>query len=447
MDYLIPTRGLAFNVMTKPVGSVCNLRCTYCYYLEKKHLYPGALSRMSHETLEKFIKQYIEAQKVPAVTFVWQGGEPSLAGLDFYKTVIQLQKKYANGKHIENAFQTNGMLIDDAWCEFFKENNFLVGISIDGPENLHNAFRMDASGKDSWKIVMNGIRLLHKHHVEFNTLTTVNRISGDHPLAIYRFLKEIGSGFIQFLPVAEIISSDNEANNGLHLITPAHKGKKEVTEWSVMPEQYGKFLITIFDEWVRNDVGRYFVQLFDVTLANWVGQMPGLCVFSETCGDALVMEHNGDVYSCDHFVYPEYFLGNVHNIPLAEMAFSQRQIQFGQEKLTKLPQFCMECEYRFACHGECPKHRWDKTPDGEEGLNYLCKAYKMFFGHVHPYMQYMADQLAKKQAPANVMNWIKQNEQNHLAIQKKQMMVGRNDPCPCGSGKKFKNCCMGKLTI
>lgn len=447
LDFPFPTRGLAFNVMAKPVGSACNLRCSYCYYLEKKVLYKEHILRMSPDTLEEFIKQYIEAQKIPVVTFVWQGGEPSLAGIEFYKTVLQLQKKYANGKRIENAFQTNGTYIDEAWSIFFKENDFLVGISIDGPENLHNAFRKDALGNNSWKKVMEGIALLHKHKVEFNTLTTVNRITGDHPLAIYRFLKDIGSGFIQFLPVTEIISPEYDETYGLRLITPGHKGRKEVTEWSVRPEQYGKFLISVFDEWVRNDVGRYFVQLFDVTLANWVGQMPGLCVFSETCGDALVMEHNGDVYSCDHFVFPEHFLGNIHNDLLTALVTSEKQKKFGQAKLTSLPRYCLECEYRFACHGECPKHRWERTPDGEEGLNYLCPAYKMFFRHVHPYMQYMADQLAKKQAPANVMSWIKQNEHDKLAHQKKQLSIGRNDPCPCGSGKKFKNCCMDKLTI
>lgn len=446
MDFLIPTHGLSINVMTKPTGAACNLRCAYCYYLEKKHLYPGSTTHMSIETLELFIKQYIEAQKVPTVTFVWQGGEPSLVGLDFYKTVVRLQKKYANGKHIENAFQTNGTFIDDAWCEFFNEHNFLVGLSIDGPENLHNAYRTDALGKPSWKKVMEGIRLLHKYKVEFNTLTTVNHITGDHPIAIYRFLKEIGSGFIQFLPVAEIIS-ENRNKNGLRLVTPNHSGGKKVTDWSVTPKQYGEFLITIFDEWVRNDVGRYYVQLFDVTLANWVGQMPGLCVFSETCGDALVMEFNGDVYSCDHFVYPEHLLGNIHSDSLTILSTSEKQLKFGKDKLATLPRYCLECEYRFACHGECPKHRWEKTPDGEEGLNYLCTAYKMFFRHVHPYMQYMADQLAKKQAPASVMTWIKQYERDKMANQKKQLYVGRNDLCPCGSGKKFKNCCMGKLTF
>jgi uncharacterized protein len=447
MDFQFPTRGLAFNVMAKPAGAVCNLRCSYCYYLEKRTLYEGQALRMSTDTLEEFIKQYIEAQKIPVVTFVWQGGEPSLAGIEFYQTVVRLQQKYANGKRIENAFQTNGTFIDDRWCTFFKEHNFLVGISIDGPENLHNAFRKDTAGEGSWKKVMKGISLLHKHKVEFNTLTTVNRITGDHPLAIYRFLKEIGSGFIQFLPVVEIIATENVAGSGLHLITPSHQGKKKVTEWSVRPEQYGKFLTAVFDEWVRNDVGRYFVQLFDVTLANWVGQIPGLCVFSETCGDALVIEHNGDVYSCDHFVYPEHYLGNIHSDSLTTLATSEKQLQFGQAKLRNLPRYCLECEYRFACHGECPKHRWEKTPDGEEGLNYLCPAYKMFFRHVHPYMQYMADQLAKKQAPANVMAWIKQNERDQMANQKKRLSVGRNDPCPCGSGRKFKSCCMGKLTI
>jgi len=439
MDILFPGyKPTAFNVMLKPIGPVCNLNCTYCYYLEKKNLYQATRNfKITPEILEEYTRQYIESQNVPVVSFVWQGGEPCLLGVDFYKEAIQYQKKYANGKRIENIFQTNGTLITDDFCRLFADNNMLVGISIDGPKHLHDAYRLTNRGTGSWDEVMRGIELLKKHKVEFNTLSVVNREYAYHGLEIYRFLKEIGSGFIQFIPIVEREAA-TVPEDGLKLVAPVYERDARVSEWSVEPLQYGKFLAEIFDEWVRKDVGKYYVQIFDVSLANWVGERPGLCVFTETCGDAMVMEHNGDVFSCDHFVYPGFFLGNVMQTKLTEMAASDRQKTFGKNKRDLLPRYCFECEYRFACHGECPKHRFAHTPSGEPGLNYLCPAYKHFFAHIHPYMQFMADELKAKRAPANVMNWVRRLDQ-----QKAQTQVnipGRNDLCPCGSGKKFKNC-------
>ncbi|MFW5781112.1 MAG: anaerobic sulfatase-maturation protein [Bacteroidota bacterium] len=441
-DYLFPAKYTAYNVMLKPIGPVCNLNCTYCYYLEKKNLYLRQKDfRMNDDVLERFIKEYIESQNVPVISFVWQGGEPTLLGLDYYKKALELQGKHARGKRIENVFQTNGTLLTDEFCKFFAENNFLVGVSIDGPKELHDKHRTYRSGGGSFDEIMAGIKLLKKYKVEFNTLSVVNKDNSYFPLEVYRFLKEIGSGFIQFIPIVERVA-DTPDPEALNLVTPAYSKGATITDWSVEAEQYGHFLTTIFDEWVRNDVGRYYVQIFDVTLANWVGERPGLCVFSETCGDATAMEHNGDLYSCDHFVYSDYYLGNIMDTPLIDMIKSERQVDFGLGKRNNLPAYCIDCEYRFTCHGECPKNRIAYAPDGEYGLNYLCPAYKMFFAHVHPYMQYMADQLKKKQPPANIMNWVR-----HMDAKKMQEMnpgkeVGRNDPCHCGSGKKFKNCCI-----
>jgi uncharacterized protein len=396
----------AFSIMAKPHGSVCNLHCTYCYYLEKKKLYPESGNfRMSDGLLELFIRQYIESQDVPVVNFIWQGGEPTLMGVDFFKKAVALQKKYSNGKTIENALQTNGTLINADWCKFLYDNHFLVGISVDGPGMIHDEHRTNVTGMPSFDRVMEAISLFKKHKVEFNTLTVVHRHNSRYPLEIYRFLKRIGSEYIQFIPVVERINH-NASNDELKLAGPACQDATEVSDWSVRPEDYGKFLITVFDEWVRKDVGRIFVQLFDVTLANWAGQPPGLCAFSETCGNAMVLEHNGDIYSCDHFVYPGYKLGNIHTADIQVMALSERQWGFGQDK-QKLPACCINCEYRFACKGECPKHRFEISPDGEKGLNYLCKAYKMFFSYVHPYMQFMCDELDAKRPPANVIRWAK----------------------------------------
>jgi uncharacterized protein len=427
----------AFSIMVKPAGPQCNLNCTYCYYLEKKNLYGGKnVFKLGEDLLEKFIKQYFEALDVPAVTFLWQGGEPALLGLDYFRKVLELQRKYSNGRTIENAFQTNGTLLTVDWCKFFSDNKILVGISIDGEEHNHDHYRRTPADGPTFRRVMKGIELLHRHNTEFNTLSCVNSYNVGYASETYRFLKRIGSGFIQFLPVVERKASRNQAD-GLNLISPGFADKASVTGWSVPAEGFGKFLITIFNEWVRNDVARYYVQIFDATLANYAGEMPGLCVFAETCGDALVMEHNGDLYSCDHFVYPEYLLGNISSASLAGMAKSQQQFDFGVAKRNTLPAYCLQCDVRYACHGECPKHRFILSPDGQPGLNYLCKGYKMFFKHAEPYMEFMAKELKGKRAPANVMNWVK-NKENQAV---RQQLPGRNDPCSCGSGKKFKNCC------
>jgi len=438
-DALKLKRPAAFNVMLKPAGPECNLNCTYCYYLEKKKLFPGTGHfRMTEEVLDNFTKQFIEANEVPVVNFTWQGGEPALMGLDFYRKALELQKKYSGGKKIENSFQTNGTLLNDDWCKLFADNKILVGISIDGEEHNHDHYRKTVSGGPTFRKVMKGIELLHRHKVEFNTLSTVNDYNVHFASETYRFLKKTGSGFIQFLPVVERIMPQTDTS-GLQLIAPIH-GEATVTGWSVGAAEFGTFLITVFDEWVRNDVARYYIQIFDATLANFTGENPGICVFAGTCGDALAMEHNGNLYCCDHFVYPEYLLGNIADKPLKEMAISQQQFDFGVAKRNTLPRQCMKCEVLYACHGECPKHRFALTSDNKPGLNYLCEGYKKFFKHVEPYMEYMARELNNKRPPANVMNWIR-NRENQAVSPK---IPERNDPCPCGSGRKFKNCCMTK---
>jgi len=439
-DALKLHRPCVFSIMVKPAGPLCNLNCTYCYYLEKKKLYSGRNDfRLKEELLENFIKKYIEAVQVPVVTFVWQGGEPTLLGVEYFRKVVELQRKFANGKTIENAFQTNGTRLNDEWCMFFADNKILVGISIDGEEHNHDHYRRTVSGGPTFKHVMKGIGLLHKHRVEFNTLSCVNSYNAKYASETYRFLRRIGSGFIQFLPVVERMALHG-TNDGLNLTAPGFSGAASVTEWSVTAEAFGKFLIAIFNEWVRNDVAKYYVQIFDATLANYVGEMPGLCVFAETCGDALVMEHNGDLFSCDHFVYPEYLLGNISSAPLPDLVRSQQQFDFGVAKRNNLPVYCMECDVQYACHGECPKHRFIFTPDGKPGLNYLCEGYKLFFHHVMPYMEFMAKELKNKRAPANVMSWIRNRENQAV----RPVMPERNAPCPCGSGRKFKNCCFGR---
>lgn len=427
----------AFNVMLKPAGPACNLNCSYCYYLEKKKLYPGKTDfKMPEKILEEFTRQYIEANEIPVVTFTWQGGEPTLMGLDFFRKAFELQKKFAGGKRIENAFQTNGTTLNDDWCSFFKDNNILVGISIDGPEHSHDHYRKSVSGGPTFKRVMKGIELLQKHRVEFNTLSVVNNYNVNFASETYRFLKSIGSVFMQFLPVVERVA-ENIPGHFLKLVSNEYENGAKVTEWSVSGKDYGKFLITIFDEWVRNDVARYYVQIFDATLANRVGELPGVCVFAGTCGDALVMEHNGDVFSCDHFVYPENYLGNILEKPLVDMGKSQAQFDFGLRKRNSLPRQCLHCDVLFTCNGECPKHRIALDDNGESGLNYLCEGYKMFYHHVAPYMDFMARELQNRRAPANVMQWIRNRESRVV----KSAIPGRNEPCPCGSRKKYKNCC------
>jgi len=424
-----------FHVLAKPIGPLCNLQCRYCFYLEKELLYPGTRQAsdwaLPENILEAFIRQYIESQPSPVVTFGWQGGEPTLVGVEYFRKTVALQQKYANGKRIENTLQTNGILLDDAWGEFLAQNHFLVGLSVDGPRALHDRYRVDKGGAPSFDKVMHSIDLLKKHGVEFNTLTVVQKDNSQHPLEVYRFLRELGHNFLQFIPIVERAAPKPSAD-GLCLVPPDSAVSAEVTEWSVEPAQYGKFLCAIFDEWVRTDVGKIFVQLFDVTLAAWVGMEPPLCVFQKTCGSSVVLEHNGDVYSCDHFVYPENRLGNIMERPLADLLRSEQQVRFGRDKQDRLPRCCRECDVRFLCNGECPKHRFVRSAEGEENLNYLCPAYKSFFAHVAPCMEFMAAELRSERPPANVMAWIRRQERGR---------PGRNDLCPCGSGKKFKRCC------
>lgn len=389
--------------MSKPIGPVCNLDCTYCYYLEKEKLYPrGENFRMSPEVLETFISQYIASQPTQEVTFAWQGGEPTLLGLDYFRAIVDIQKRHAQGRVIKNALQTNGTRLDAAWCRFFREQGFLIGLSVDGPRKLHDTYRVDKGGKPTFDKVMAALKLLKAHGVEFNTLTVVSASNVKHPLAVYDFLKENGSGFLQFIPLVE----RHGDGTGLSYAPPPvpGQGPAAVTRWSVPPEAYGEFLVTIFDRWVRHDVGRVFVQIFDVALGIWSGAGASLCVFREECGDALALEHNGDVFSCDHFVYPAYRLGSIVNTPLGDMAASASQREFGRSKSSTLPRQCRECDVLFACRGECPKHRFATTGDGEAGLNYLCAAYKRFFRHVDPAMRRMTALLRAGRAPAEIMS-------------------------------------------
>ena len=427
---------LDFHVMAKPIGPICNLDCKYCFYLEKESLYPQAQKwAMREDVLDSYVRQYIEAHDAPVINFAWQGGEPTLLGVDYFHRLVDIQKKYANGKRIQNAFQTNGVLLNDDWAALFKENEFLIGVSIDGPRALHDAYRVDKGGQPTFDRVIRGIETLKRNGVEFNTLTTVHRGNADYPVEVYRFLKENGSGFMQFIPIVERIAQQVTAD-GLQLISPDFSGAAQVAPWSVEPRQFGRFLCAIFDEWVRRDVGTCFVQLFDVSLETWSGMEASLCIFKRQCGQALALEHGGDLYSCDHFVYPQNRLGNILDAPLAALVESEQQRSFGEAKESTLPKYCRECDVRFACNGECPKHRFLKTPDGEAGLNYLCAGYKMFFHHVDPYMRFMARELAAQRAPANVMRWTATQDAQQAMAQ-----AGRNDPCPCGSGKKFKHCC------
>ena len=393
-------------VMLKPIGSQCNLDCDYCYYLEKANLY-GQDSRhvMSETLLEKFIKQYIESQTMPQVMFTWHGGETLMRPLSFYKKAVELQKKYAAGRQIDNTLQTNGTLLNDDWCRFFKENNFLIGISIDGPQEFHDEYRRDRMGRPSFHKVMKGIRLLQKHGVEYNVMAVVNDYNADYPLEFYRFFKEIGAQFIQFTPIVERL---RKTKNPLKLATAEESADEvELAPFSISAEKWGSFLCAIFDEWVKQDVGKIFVQIFDSTLANWVGEQPGLCTMAKTCGHAGVMEFNGDVYSCDHFVFPEYWLGNINNGTLTSMMYSQKQLKFGNDKFDRLPKQCKECDFLFACYGECPKNRFINDRYGNPGFNYLCKGYYRFFSHVAPYMDFMKQELMDKRPPANVMEWIR----------------------------------------
>ncbi|MGR5144657.1 anaerobic sulfatase maturase [Photobacterium sp. DNB23_23_1] len=424
------------HVMAKPSGSVCNIDCEYCFYLEKEKLYPDRQKnwRMNDETLEKYVKQYIEAQNSDSVQFSWQGGEPTLLGINFYRTVVRLCKLYGKNKKISHAFQTNGILINDEWCQLFKENDFLIGVSIDGPEDLHDVYRTNTSGKGTHSKVLKAIKLLKKHKVEFNTLTVVNDQNVKQPLKVYQYLKSIGSNFIQFIPLVERQDSD-QSTNDTWLVNPDEK-LGDVTQWSVNPKEYGTFLNEIFDHWVRNDVGSIFVQQFDATLSAWTGQQSTICVFSPRCGHAFALEANGDLFQCDHYVYPEYKLGNIHNESIKTMNNSEAAIEFGLKKSKELNSKCQSCRYRFACHGGCPKHRFLPGPSGNPDHNYLCEGYYSFFDHSQNAMAFMVKLINNGHSPAQIMNYY--NNEQHKGTKKK---VSRNALCPCNSGKKFKRCC------
>lgn len=388
-------------VMLKPAGAHCNLACKYCYYLEKNKLYPTAQRHlMSDEMLEQFTREYIEAQTMNQVLFTWHGGEPLLRSIDFYRKALSLQQKYAGGRRIDNVIQTNGTLLTDEWCEFFAQNHWLVGISIDGPQPYHDHYRLTAARKPSWKKVMQGIKLLKKHGVEWNAMAVVNAYNANHPLEFYRFFKENSCQFLQFTPIVERLTRHED---GRTLASLADKDEISLSEASVAPEQWGYFLCAIFDEWVRKDVGKIFVEIFDCTLANWMGISPGICAYSKECGHAGVMEHNGDVYSCDHFVFPEYKLGNIRDHSLIDMLYGEQQQEFSRLKHSSLPRQCKECDMEFACHGECPKNRFMKDKYGDSGLNYLCPGYYHYYQHVAPYMDYMKQELMSQRPPSNIM--------------------------------------------
>ena len=392
-------------VMLKPAGAHCNLACKYCYYLEKDNLYDKSHRHiMSDEMLEQFTREYIEAQTMPQVLFTWHGGEPLMRSIDFYKKALTLQKKYARGRRIDNVIQTNGTMLTDEWCEFFAQNNWLVGISIDGPQEYHDHYRLTTIGNPSWQKVMHGIELLKKHHVEWNAMAVVNAYNADHPLEFYHFFKDNGCQYLQFTPIVERLTKHQD---GRTLASLADDKEIPLADFSVTPELWGNFLCAIFDEWVRNDVGKMFVEIFDCTLANWMGVLPGICAYSKNCGHAGVMEHNGDVYSCDHFVFPEYKLGNIRDHTLIEMLYGDKQHAFSRLKHTSLPRQCKECDMEFACHGECPKNRFEKDKYGEPGLNYLCKGYYQYYSHVAPYMDFMKRELQAQRPPANIMEALK----------------------------------------
>jgi uncharacterized protein len=427
----------AFHLLAKPTGATCNLDCAYCFFLDKELLYPGSRFRMSDEVLERYIRQLIESHQTDSVNIAWQGGEPTLMGLDFYRKAVDLAEKYRRpGMTFLHTMQTNGTLLDDEWAAFFKEHNFLIGISIDGPRELHDVYRVDKGGAPTFDKVMRGLRLLQKHGVDYNVLTTVNRVNADHPLTVYRFIRnEIGADWMQFIPVVERIDAD-----GLRL----YQQGNTVSERSVLPEQFGRFLSAIFDEWVHNDVGRVYVQTIEAAIRNWVGlPSSGMCVFNETCGLGLAIEHNGDLYACDHFVEPDYLLGNIQDEHMIELVASEQQVKFGQDKRDTLPQFCLNCDVRFACHGECPKNRFLTTPDGlspyggEPGLNYLCAGFKHFFHHIDYPAGIMAGLIRRGRPAEEVMGILAENEARWAAL---FAATGRNDPCPCGSGRKFKLC-------
>jgi uncharacterized protein len=385
-------------VMAKPIGAACNLRCDYCYYLEKDQLNPsGSSHKMSDATLQAFTEQYIYAQPSQQALFTWHGGEPLLLGIDYYKKALRFQQQFKRNRQIDNTLQTNGTLLTDEWCRFFKDNNFLIGISIDGPEHCHDKYRKNVAGKGSFTEVMRGIELLQKHQVDFNILSVVNDYNVKYPLEVYHFFKSIGAQYIQFSPVVERI----DAASGL--LSFAQKKEGSLTPWSVGALEYGQFLCEIFDEWVRNDVGETYVTTFDATLAGYVDTAPGVCIYAQTCGHAAALEANGDLYACDHFVFPEYKLGNIRQKTITEMMLSDEQFKFGNDKRSKLTNACLKCKFLSLCNGECPKNRILKLDGETNSHNYLCQGLKYYFNHTEPFMKYMANELANERSPANIM--------------------------------------------
>jgi len=417
----------AFHIMAKPTGSACNLNCAYCFFLKKERLYPGSDFRMPDDVHEAYIRQLLEAHQTPEVTIAWQGGEPTLMGLDFFRRSVELQKKYQKpGTRIENTFQTNGILLDDEWCRFFHENNFLIGLSLDGPKDLHDTYRKDKGGHGTFDQVRKAVRLLQEHQVEFNILCTVNSKNADHPLGAYRFFRDdIDAHYIQFIPIVE---RDNESG---------YQEGNKVTDRSVRPDQWSRFLMDIFDEWVKQDVGKTFVLNFDGALAGWLGMAGTVCIFGPTCGLGMAMEHNGDLYSCDHFVEPNYYLGNILQTPIIELVASDKQQKFGRDKWDTLPGYCRQCEVLRICNGECPKNRFIETPDGEPGLNYLCEGYKAFFKHADCPMKIMAELIRGGRLAEEVMKIMGTEEKGE---ENASVKPARNEPCFCGSGLKFKKC-------
>nr|WP_321445675.1 anaerobic sulfatase maturase [uncultured Cohaesibacter sp.] len=433
-----------FQVMAKPIGPRCNLDCKYCYYLEKERLYPETKRfEMKQDVLEAYIRDYIASQEgMPGdeIWFNWQGGEPTILGVDYFRRIVALQKQYRrSGKRIRNALQTNGTLLDNDWAEFFKVHDFLIGLSLDGPEALHDGYRVDRAGRPSYAAVMEGLSLLKLHGVAFNILTVVHSENVRHPKDVYRFLRDIGAEHIQFIPIVER-SADGET------LASAPQIDEDgvdyfVTPWSVLPRAYGAFLCAVFDEWVRHDIGRIFVQFFDVQLGLAMGAPSSLCWFSETCGQGLAIEHNGDIYACDHYVYPEYRLGNILTTPIRALAASEEQLQFGLAKRDSLPSECRTCDIRFACQGGCPKHRFLKTSDGTVGLNYYCRSMKQFMKHAGPCLQAMSRLIRSGRSASDIMVEMTKGTVASASGGTSVVKVGRNDPCPCGSGKKFKACC------
>jgi len=412
-----------FQMIAKPVGPLCNLACSYCFYLEKEQQLEPLVNAegswiMPDEVLKSYIQQKLTSSNSVEEYFLWQGGEPTLLGVEYFRRIVALQQKYAAQKRVKNALQTNGILLDDTWCSFLKEHEFLVGISLDGPRELHNKYRVDKQGQPSFDQVMETITRLKSHQVTFNTLTTVHSGNSAYPLEIYQFLKSLDPAVMQFIPVVERTALRPPADFGSQDLVdsteksdrtniPQDHSRTALNEWSVNSVAYGRFLNAIFDVWVQQDVGQQFIQNFDVSLEAWCGRPSSICVFSETCGRDPVIEHNGDLYACDHYVYPEYKFANILKTTLLEFIQSPEQRHFGSAKKDTLPQTCLACNFRFACHGGCPKHRFIKAPDGEPGLNYLCAGYQEYFKHIEPYMQFMADELRHQRPPTNVMAWAK----------------------------------------